>query len=136
VVTGALEATWVQMPVGETAEVSPKYDVGASAVLVYRGDKVFILVEDTAVLAKVLAKPDVQRLSVDEMRQIERGIPGTFLGALIAHAEEDNAEGRLPVRLGDVIRRITVVLRIRECGSCAQRHNALNRFIIWRWWRK
>jgi hypothetical protein len=136
VTTRVIQPTWVEMPAGEASGVGAADPVDASAVLVHRGHKVYVLFDDPTAQAEALERPDVRPLSVEEMWQIESEMPGTFLGALLAQTNERYAANRRgPLGLGDFIHRVAIALRISECEACGRRRKRLNRFIVWGWWR-
>lgn len=136
VTTPVIQPTWVEMPAGEASGAGPAYPVDASAVLVHRGNKVYVLFDDPTAQAEALEGPDARPLSMEEMWQVESDMPGTFLGALLSQTSERHAaERRGPLRLGDFIHRVAIALRIKECEACSRRRQRLNRFIVWGWWR-
>lgn len=133
VTTRMTKQAWVEMPADEAAGAGT---VDASAVLVHRGNKVYVLFDDPTAQAEALERPDMRLVSVEEMWQVESEMPGTFLGALLAQTNERYAADQAgPLGLGDFIRRVAIALRINECEACTRRRQRLNRFIVWGWWR-
>jgi hypothetical protein len=130
-------SSWIEMPalagaaVGEPAR--PKHPIQGTAVLVYRGERVYVALEEPDMLRRIARLPDVRCLAPDEAAEFEATLPRQL--ALVTqerarshHAARLNRRGR--VGLGDVVQWLTGALRIQECGACGQRKKKLNAFTI------
>lgn len=131
--------SWLEMPVtgGAVANdpVRPVHEIGGSALLVYRGDRVYVTVDDPDLINRFTALPDVRVLSPDEVGDFEATLPGAGAftgrrGARLDRADSAVKDGRLG--LGDMISWLAGRLRIRECRACSQRRKTLNRVVSWR----
>jgi hypothetical protein len=120
---------WIEMPISKGAggdgPAHPKYDVGTSAVLVYRGPKVYVGVMD----GRTPRYPDVRVLSREEARQLEQSFPFP----LPAPGRHGHAG---PLRLGDLVSLLTSRAGISECRGCQRRRSLLNNVTVWGWWRR
>jgi hypothetical protein len=122
---------WIEMPVAaddhNLRTARPKYPVDASALLVYRGSKVYISFAGRGD-RRTTRHPDVHRLTPAEARAYEDNFPFP-----LPTPRAWQAEG--PVRLGDLVSRVTHRAGITECSGCQRRRSLLNRFVVWGWWR-
>jgi hypothetical protein len=135
------EQYWLEIPtVADESDFGrrrPKYSVGSRAILVYRGEKVCVLLGDGTARAEVESHSDVRRLLGKEAQELERSYP--FLPLLTTDALDPN-RGRPDgaggvVLLGDIIARLAKILGIIECESCRTRRKLFNRIPLWGWWR-
>jgi hypothetical protein len=132
--------SWIEMPVSDgtipSEHVRPMHVIQGSALLVYRGEKVYAALDEPGVVDRIAQLPDVRRLTPDEAVSLEATLPGGGMlpshrhTARPGHAVLAERSGR--VGLGDVIGWLTRTLRIQECGPCSQRKKRLNRITIWR----
>jgi hypothetical protein len=119
---------------GATAtEDRPSHPIGGNAVLVYRGEHVFVAVDEAAA-ADLERYPDVRRLSRAESAELEATLPG---GGLPPTRDQSRVEGRGAERggrlgLGDLVAWITRRLGVPECAGCSKRRRRLNRIPLWR----
>jgi hypothetical protein len=115
----------------------PKYSVGSRAILVYRGEKVYVLLGDETARPELEGHSDVRRLLGKEAQGLEGKYP--FLPLLTrdvldpSRGRPDGAGGVL--LLGDVIARLAKILGIIECEPCRKRRKLFNRLPLWGWWR-
>ena len=127
---------WLEMPtVGSgTPEDSlrPKYPIAGNAVLVYRGDKVYIAMEDGSARTEVAKQPEIRHLTPGEALQLEDSLPFPLV-SFSRHDLVNNMEG---VGLGDVVAWVTHKLGFTECPGCQRRRKWLNRVVVWGWWHK
>jgi hypothetical protein len=128
---------WIEMPVAagdaDGHGARPKYPVEASALLVYRGSKVYVSFSGRGDHGTT-RRPDVRRLTPAEARAFEESFsfplpspPPPAPGARQAGA---------PLGLGDLVSRLTHRVGIAECGGCRRRRSLLNRLVVWGWWRR
>lgn len=103
--------------------VRPQHPIEGRALLVYRGEKVYVAPEEPAVVDRVARLPDVRRLARDEAVEFEATLPGQ--GAFPAKTSGH-------IGLGDAIAWLTGRLHIQECSACRRRKNWLNSVIAWR----
>ncbi|MGV9361052.1 hypothetical protein [Amycolatopsis sp. NPDC003731] len=111
----------------------PKYEIHGNALILHRGDEVVVAAREERTRSILLRHPDVRALTVDEAHELQQTLPANFeatyasLGssASPAHAAVGG------IRLGDLVSRVTSALRIKECGACRQRKNALNNLVWW-----
>jgi hypothetical protein len=130
-------SSWITMPLvggGTAAEDRPSHPIGGNAVLVYRGEHVFVAVDEAAV-ADLERYPDVRRLSRAESAELEATLPGGGLPA--TRANQSRVDGRRAERggrlgLGDLVAWITRRLGVPECAGCSKRRRRLNRIALWR----
>ena len=129
---------WMEMPVSEDTlqgkPARPRHTIDGSALLVYRGDKVYVAVRETGAADTLLRQSDVRRLPADEAQRIEDSLPG--IGAAKLHSlgvpsdDSQSRHGRLG--LGDLVSRFTSRLGIPECDACGRRKKKLNALTVWR----
>lgn len=129
---------WMEMPVSEGTRqgkpARPKHKIDGNALLVYRGDKVYVAVRETDAADTLLRQPDVRRLTAGEAQRIEDSLPGigvAKLDSLGAPSAGSQGRYRRP-GLGDLVSRVTNRLGIPECDACGQRKKRLNGLTIWR----
>lgn len=129
---------WMEMPVSEDTlqgkPARPRHAIEGSALLVYRGDKVYVAVQETGAADTLLRQPDVRQLPADEAQRIEDSLPG--IGAAKLHSlsvPSDDSQSRYRrLGLGDLVSRVTSRLGIPECDACGRRKKKLNALTIWR----
>lgn len=123
---------WIEMPVVASdapgAPARPKYPVDASAMLVYRGPKVYVSFTGRGDRG-MTGHPDVRRLTPAEARAFEESFsfPLPTPGARRAGG---------PLGLGDLVSRVTHGMGITECSGCQRRRSLLNKLVVWGWWRR
>ena len=121
---------WVEMPAvfdAPTATaVRPKYPIDSSALIVYRGSKVYVVFEDERVRDEVIKYADVHLLTPTDGQQFEDSLPFP-----LPQEGQDYARGGA-IRLGDVVHRVTKRLGLAECSGCRRRRRLLNRVVL-RW---
>lgn len=122
---------WVEMPAVSGAPtasaVRPKYPLDVSAIVVYRGPKAYIAVEDEVAQQAATRYPDVHLLTPSEGRALEESLSLPPLG------ERYDSSGTR--RLGDVLHRVITAAGVADCDGCRKRRQGLNRVIVWGWWR-
>ena len=130
---------WIEMPVSDTAvagePVRPRHEIEGNALLVYRGEKVYVTTDEPNVNDRIAGLPDIRVLSPDEAANLEATLPGAgaFTRSRNTHlgqAARASTDGRLG--LGDVVSWLTGILRIHECGACSKRRTTLNKIAVWR----
>jgi hypothetical protein len=131
--------SWIEMPVSDRATpgdpIRPRYAIEGSALLVYRGERVYVALDELDVIHRISQLPDVHRLSADEAASFEATLPGSGAFANHGHmgpnhhAEEEKTN---EVGLGDVVSWLTNTLGIHECSACSERKKKLNKLTIWR----
>jgi hypothetical protein len=131
-------ATWLEMPVAQSlttaAAARPRYAVEGNALLIYRGDKVYVAMKEATATEDLSQQPEVRRLSDGEAQELEASLPGigaARLNGLGAGRTNPAAEYNL-LLLGDLISWVTAKLGIRQCRACNRRRQRLNRIAIWR----
>jgi hypothetical protein len=135
-------ATWMEMPVLQSVTsggvARPRYAVEGNALLVYRGDKVFVATKEETVTADLMQKEGVRTLTQGEVQAIEATLPGVGASRLdgLGADRTDVAVKRNVLLLGDLISWLTSKLGIPECSACSRRKQRLNRYAVWRtaWW--
>lgn len=130
---------WMEMPVSEDTlqgkPARPRHAIEGNALLVYRGDKVYVAVRKTGAADTLLRQPDVRRLPADEAQRIEDSLPGGFGAAKLHSLDAPSPDSQSRYRrlgLGDLVSRVTGGLRIPECDACGRRKKRLNRLTVWR----
>lgn len=122
---------WIEMPVVADDDsrrlARPKYPVDTSALLVYRGPRVYVSFTGRAD-RRTTGHPDVRRLTPAEARAFEESFPFPL-------PSPGAWQTGGPLRLGDLVSRVTRRAGITECGGCQRRRSLLNRFVVWGWWR-
>jgi hypothetical protein len=130
---------WVEMPVVEGTipgePVRPRHAIDGNAVLVYRGEKVYVALDKPGIIDGIARLPDVRRLAPDEAVKFEATLPGG--GAFASHGYPHSGhairkETRDRAGLGDMVSWLTSTLGIQECGACSQRKKRLNKISVWR----
>jgi hypothetical protein len=131
--------SWIEMPVSDDASlggtVRPRHAIEGNALLVYRGDKVYAALNERGVADRIAELPDVRRLSQEEAGTLEATLPGRDAFASYPGYPRPDRDvvvdwpGR--VGLGDVVGWLARALGMRECGTCNQRREALNRVKLW-----
>ncbi len=129
---------WMEMPVSEDTlqgkPAHPKHMIEGNALLVYRGDKVYVAVRETEAADTLLRQSDVRRLTADEAQRIEDSMPG--MGAARLHSlgapSADSQSRSRRLGLGDLVSRVTSGLGIPECDACGRRKKRLNGLTVWR----
>jgi hypothetical protein len=122
---------WIEMPVvaddDNPRTARPKYPVDTSALLVYRGPKVYVSFSGHGDRGTT-GHPDIRRLTSAEAQAFEDSFPFPLPspGAWPAPG---------PLRLGDLVSRATQRAGITECSGCQRRRSLLNRLVVWGWWR-
>jgi hypothetical protein len=121
--------SWLEIPIvgAATAEPRLKYDLEASALVIYRGDKAFATFEDEAVRETLLRHADVRPLSDEEGREFEKTLPA----ALPPPERRTRRMG-----LGDLVSWLAARVGIQECAGCGKRRRKLNKIPIWGWWAR
>jgi hypothetical protein len=121
----------------DPGRLRPKYPAAARAILVYRREKVYVLLEDEIARADVEAYSDVRRLSAKEAQELEKKHPFVrFLATDTVDMSRGGPDGvRAVVLLGDVIARLAKIVGIVECEPCRRRRKLLNSIPLWGWWR-
>jgi len=104
----------------------PAAVVLVAALLIYRGASVYVTYQGDAPRGDLTANPDVQLLTGAESHRFEASLPFPLPAPVRPRG----------VRLGDVIHRITGRLGVAHCDSCQRRKRALNRIVVWGWWRR
>jgi hypothetical protein len=118
---------WIEMPAagdppsGEPAR--PKHRVPGRAILVYRGRRVYVALDEPAQVERMMRLSEVRRLDRGEVLELETAVPGMSSSA---NRTPDHAG------LGDVISWMTTRMGIPECRACAERRTRLNRLVPWR----
>ncbi len=136
-----MDLKWIEMPVAANDEGShqdrPKYPIETSALLLYRGEMVYVPTRDKAIQGKALRHPDVRLLSKDEVRDMEATLkfPISLIDDAAFAAQKDLLSRHTQVRLGDLVAWSTHKFRLNECHACRMRRTWLNRVVIWGWWR-
>lgn|SRR5215207_8300026 len=127
--------SWLQMPAISDGEgpiaVRPKYSVDADALLIYRGSNVYMMVQDDRARAGLTSYPDVRVLTALESHGFEESLPFP-----VATRTAGMRTGTAGVQLGDLVHRVTRRLGIQHCAGCRKRRTALNRVVVWGWWRR
>ena len=132
------DTAWLEMPLAtgrpSGAPARPGYPVEGSALLIYRGDKVYLASRGEAFTRELLEKPDVRWLSEAEARTLEASLPGVGAARLhsLGKARGQSVTSDRRILLGDLISRVTAGLGISECSACGQRKRKLNRITVWR----
>ena len=117
---------WIEVPsvAGTTAVARTQYPLPGNAFVVYRGEKAYVRLENDQKRKQLLRYPGARRLSRSEAEKV--GLPLSATQAV---------ERARIVRLGDLIHAITAKVGIRTCAACRRRQRALNRIVVWGWWR-
>jgi hypothetical protein len=133
-----VQRDWFEMPAvgGDSLEdaARPKYPVVGNALLVYRGDKVYIAVENNSVPTEMMKQPETRHLNSKEALQLEESLSFPLPVDFPSQQIPMNHVGKFG--LGDLVAWFTHKLGITECAGCQKRHKWLNRVTIWGWWRK
>jgi hypothetical protein len=130
--------SWIEMPVSDRATpgdpTRPRYAIEGSALLVYRGERVYVALDELDVIDRISQLPGVHRLSADEAASLEATLPGSGAFANHGHMRSNHAEEEKTneVGLGDAVSWLTNTLGIHECGACSERKKKLNKLTIWR----
>jgi hypothetical protein len=121
--------SWLEIPAVGAATAQPrlKYDLEASALVIYRGDRAFATFEDEAVRESLLRHADVRALSDDEAREFEKTLP-------LALPPPERRTGR--TGLGDLVSWLAGRVGINECAGCGRRRGKLNKIPVWGWWAR
>lgn len=121
--------SWLEMPThgSATADPRPKYELEADALVIYRGDAVFVALQDEAVQENLVRHVDVRALSDEEGREFEASLP-------VPLAPPERPTGR--IGLGDLVSWFARRVGIRECAGCRKRRRGLNRIPVWGWWAR
>jgi hypothetical protein len=122
---------WIEMPVAASdggRRAQPKYPVDASALLVYRGSKVYVSFSGRSDHGTT-GHPDVRRLTPVEAQAFEESFSFPL-------PSPGGREAGAPLRLGDLVSRLTHGVGIAECSGCQSRRSLLNKFVVWGWWRR
>jgi hypothetical protein len=124
-----LSRSWVEVPTlgSTTSDPRLKYDLEASALVIYRGDKAFVAFEDEAVPEQLLGHSDVRALSDDDARRFEESLP-------VPIAPPQRRTRR--AGLGDLISWAARGMGLRECAGCGRRRERLNKIPVWGWWAR
>lgn len=73
-----MAATWLEMAAintpGQPARAA--HPIEGDALLVYRGDKVYVAIKQPAIAADLLQGADVRRLAANEAQNLEKRLPG------------------------------------------------------------
>lgn len=128
------DKTWIEMPIvgGATGtHVRPKYPIESDAMLVYRGERVYVLLGNRVAMAQAHRHEDVRLMTPDESHVLEKRVPFPLTAAPLFH----HNHGRPPLRLGDAIAYLAWRIGVAECAGCRRRRTSLNRLVIWGWWR-
>lgn len=129
---------WMEMPVSEDTlqgkPARPRHTIEGNALLIYRGDKVYVAVRETGAADTLLRQSDVRRLPADEAQRIEDSLPGIGAAKLYSlGVPSDDPQSRYRrLGLGDLVSRVTSRLGIPECDACGRRKKKLNALTIWR----
>lgn len=139
-------ATWLEMPVERwnvagRISTQPQYPVEGSALMVYRGDKVYVASQAYQVAEGLGRREGVRQLTVDEARQLEVGLPGIGIARLedLGSYPPQSTDTTKQLLLGDFISWVLRRLGIQECNACSQRKQKLNRIALWKlraWYRR
>jgi len=131
--------TWIEMPVVSNpallgGSARPQYDVPGNAILVYRGEKVYVASQSERAAEELGQLVGVRQLSVDEARVLEASLPGVGIARLHSLGSDSHSMSSTGkrLRLGDAVTWITRRLGIQECDACRQRKEKLNRIAWWR----
>jgi hypothetical protein len=106
----------------------PKYSFEVNALVIHRGDKAYVVLEDEAARAGFAHYSDVRLLTDEEGRKFEESLPYPM------PPQSEKRQNR--VGLGDVISRLAKLVGLEECGDCRKRRQRLNRIPVWGWWAR
>jgi hypothetical protein len=115
--------------------VRPRHAIDGNAILVYRGEKVYVAQDKPGAIDRIAQLPDVRRLPQEEAVDFEATLPGGGARSSHGHPRPGQAiwkDTSDSVGLGDVVSWLTSTLGIRECDACSQRKKRLNKFSVWR----
>jgi hypothetical protein len=110
--------------------VRPKYAVTGDALIVYRGTQTYVALAHGQ-NDGLLIHPDVSTVTPSEA--VRLALPRMTSGT--AQHRNDATSRSRRIGVGDLVAFATRVMGLTECGSCRRRHDALNRFPLWGWWR-
>lgn len=133
-----IDNVWIKMPAvkseTEKDRVHPKYPVLTKALLVYREDKVYILVDEKHAVGQVEQHDDCHRLTPTETISFEESLPFPVSSEVFHNGPAHRKKSLLG--LGDIIAWVAQKAGIEECSGCRARKRRLNKLAVWRWWRK